>query len=210
MRVDSKSKEYRENMEEIGKEIITENKGEREDRWNRLIENIKKGAERVGMTRKQKTKRTGEGGREREFKGRDEEKKLMKNVFKHLKKYLKTKGNREQEDYKVSRRKLKEYRRGRNNRERKQKWEKVKNSKNMGDFWGAIGEFRPKRRCRGNGIKKVQWEKHFMKLLGGQDIKSENPRTHEGLDEIEKTDTEHGETGRRQEEGENQDRKSVV
>lgn len=128
-----------------------------EERWDRLIFNVKEAANKTGMIRK-----IYEGdfyvGKPEQI---DEEGIQQKKVVcECLKKYRKTKSDSDREQLRIEKNKLKSIYTRVKNEKRKEKWKKVDDSRNTEDFWKAIGEFRKKKEKR-----LIKYEKISGKII---------------------------------------------
>lgn len=85
-----------------------------------------------------------------------------------LKKWVKRRKEKDREELKRERKKLKEIMRIKKDEEREKKRSRLENCRSISEFWGgARREFRGGRKRKGESIEKDRWEENFKGLLGG-------------------------------------------
>ncbi|XP_031788714.1 uncharacterized protein LOC116417799 [Nasonia vitripennis] len=141
---------------EIDKEV-----GGIQGRWERLLETIKDVSKELKLSRNQ----GGEIGKGEDIEVFEQKRK----AWRALKKWVKTREDKDREMMKEEKSKLKILRETTKEEEKTRKWKRLENSNGMQEFWEAIDQFRVKRKKNGGGIKKEEWVEHFKKLLGAEE-----------------------------------------
>lgn len=147
-----------------------------EIKWERIINCIKKAAEKTGMKKTHRVVGNGINGRAKEIKEDQTVKDQRRKIWIKLEKYIKSKQEVDKDELKMERRRLKEMIKTKRKEEKEEKWKEVRESKDMKSFWKSIGNFRTKRRAKGKCIDLGKWKAHFINLLEGEEIEEGDQR----------------------------------